>query len=92
MTEEMKEKCREEIERGGWHKWGIIEPKVDPLSWDKVLDLMYEDMDGNPCICRAIYERQVANSWFFRAIDGAAKGNRMSGVIAWRESENQERG
>ena len=29
MTEENKRKCKAEIEKGGWLKLGIIEPKCD---------------------------------------------------------------
>ena len=35
MTEENKRRCREEIEKGGWHKLGIIDPDPSPLLWDK---------------------------------------------------------
>lgn len=31
MTEENKRRCREEIEKGGWHKLGIIEPDPKPF-------------------------------------------------------------
>ena len=85
MTEENKRRCREEIEKGGWHKLGIIEPDPSPLLWDKEVEIIYEDMDGQPCKCNAIYVYDAFSSNYFRATDGAAKGNRMCGVVAYRE-------
>ena len=84
MNSENKRRCREEIEKRNWNKLGIVEEDPSPLLWNKEVELMYEDMDGQPCMCNAIYEHDSFRSCF-RAIDGAAKGNRMSGCIAYRE-------
>ena len=86
MTEDMKKKCREKIEREGWHKLGIVEPKPSPLLRNKEVELMYMDMDGVACVCTALYHRDAFGD-YFRAVDGSAKGNKMSNVIAWREKK-----
>ncbi|MDF2950512.1 MAG: hypothetical protein K0S18_95 [Anaerocolumna sp.] len=85
MTEENKKRCREEIELRNWNKLGIIEPNVSPLVWNKEVELMYEDMDGQPCRCNAIYVHNSFGSDYFQATNGMAKGNRMSSCIAYRE-------
>lgn len=90
MTSENKKLCRDIIAKEGWNKLGIIEECPSPLLWNKEVELMYEDMDGQPCICNAIYEH---DSWHncFVAINGVAKGNRMSNCIAYREVKNRNR-
>lgn len=85
MMEENKERCRKEIEKGGWHKLGFIEPNPSCLLWNKEVEIMYQDMDGYPCTCNAILVHDSFCNDYFRAINGAAKGNRMSAVIAYRE-------
>lgn len=87
MTEQDKECCREEIAKDGWHKVGQIEPEPDVLLWntDKEVRIIYEDMDGRPCMCNAVVKHDLCGPTYFRATTGAAKGNRMSGVIAYRE-------
>ena len=90
MTEENKRKCRAEIEKGGWLKLGIIEPTPSPLLWDKEVEIMYEDMDGYPCTCNAIYKYSAFGSYFI-ATNGSAKGNRMCKVFAYREIKEREK-
>lgn len=85
MTEENKKRCREEIELRNWHKLGIIEENPSPLLWNKEVELMYEDMDGYPCVCNAIYVHDDFGRIYFRATNGVASGNRMSSCIAYRE-------
>lgn len=89
MTEENKRKCKAEIEKGGWLKLGIIEPNPSPLLWDKEVEIMYEDMDGYPCTCNAIYKYSAFGSYFI-ATNGSAKGNRMCKVFAYREIKELE--
>ena len=87
MTEQDKERCREEIEKNGWHRIGQIEPEPDVLLWNKEKEvrIIYENMDGQPRICNAVIVHDFGGSTYFKATTGAAKGNRMSGVIAYRE-------
>lgn len=91
MTEENKAKVRAVLadSKERWNRYGQIEPNPSPLIWDKEVEIIYEDMDGYPCICKAIYEHQSFGYAYFRATDGPAQGNRMSGVIAWRTLENE---
>lgn len=84
MTEDMKKKCREKIEREGWHKLGILEPNPSPIFRNKEVELMYMNMDCAPCICTALYHSDAFGSYFI-AMDGPAKGNQMYNLIAWRE-------
>lgn len=85
MTEQNKKICRDLIEKEGWSKLGIIEENPSPLLWNKEVELIYEDMDGQPCKCSAIYEHDSFGHTCFRATNGAAKGNRMSACIAYKE-------
>lgn len=52
---------------------------------DPCVLLMYEDMDGQPCICEAIYTYDKSEfthrPYFKRKSDGA----RMVNCIAWKE-------
>jgi len=84
MTEENKRKCREIIEKESWNKIGVVEEKPSCLLWNKEVELMYEDMDGHPCKCNALYVHDLCND-YFKATTGPAKGNRMCGLIAYRE-------
>ena len=83
MTEDNKARCREEIERRNWNRVGIIEPEPI-LFWDKEVSIIYENMDGQPCMCKALVKHENGNT-YFRATNGDAKGNRMCGVIAYKE-------
>lgn len=85
MNEENKRRCRKEIELRNWNKLGIIEESPSCLLWNKEVELMYEDMDGQPCTCKAIYVHESFSPYYFKATSGMAKGNRMSGCIAYRE-------
>ena len=86
MTEQDKDRCREEISKGGWHRVGQIEPEPDVLLWNKGKEvrIIYEDMDGRPCMCNALVKHENGST-YFRSTSGAAKGNRMCGVIAYKE-------
>ena len=84
MTSENKKICRDLIAKEGWNKLGIIEEDPSPLLWNEEVELMYEDMDGHPCRCKAIYEHDAWHNCFV-ATNGTAKGNRMSGCIAYKE-------
>ncbi len=86
MTEENKRSVREEIAKD--RNWivvdGILGEPVSALVWDKEVEIIYEDMDGHPKKCRAIYNYVAFSRSYFRATTGPAKGNRMCGVIAYR--------
>lgn len=86
MTYENKKRVREEIAKD--KNWvivdGILGEEVSPLVWDKEVEIIYQDMDSQPCKCHAICEKPSFDNAYFRATDGMAKGNRMSGVIAYR--------
>lgn|GEM_PF-855855 len=87
MTEERKEQMRELIQKEGWNRYGQIDPSPTPLIWNKEVEILYEDMDGYPCRCRAVYEHHSFGKDYFRAMDGPAKGNKMCMVFAWRSIE-----
>lgn len=78
MTSETKEKLRRKIESEGWN---IIWACGEMPHWDEKVELIYDDMDGHPCVCDAIYVRnkEIGFSYFERA-DGA----RMVKCIAWK--------
>lgn len=87
MTDQDKARCREEISKGGWHKVGQIEPEPSIMLWntDKEVRIIYENMDGKPCMCNAVVVHSSCGFTYFKATNGDAKGNKMSGVIAYRE-------
>lgn len=93
MTNEKKKIVREKMEREGWHRYGIIDEDPDVLLWNKEMEIMYENMDGEPCQCKAIYQCKPAQWTGFIATTGPAKGNYMGKVFAYREikEESNER-
>lgn len=86
MTYENKRRVREELAKD--KKWVVVDgtlgEEISPLVWDKEVEIIYQDMDGQPCKCNAMCEKPNFNNAYFRATDGMAKGNRMSAVIAYR--------
>jgi hypothetical protein len=86
MIEERKKICREMIEKQHWNKFGIVEEEPSPLLWNKEVEIMYEDMDGYPHICKAKYVVNCCERRFI-ALDGPAKGNTMCRLIAYKEIE-----
>lgn len=81
MTDERKKKIRKIVERDGWTIIWACAPMPCAVL-DEEVELMYEDMDGNACVCEARYTRE--HDWgaprFIRCSDGARMGN----LIAWR--------
>jgi hypothetical protein len=90
MTEYDKERCRSEILKRNWIRVSQIDPEPDVLLWntDKEVRIIYEDMDGQPCMCNAVVIHDVGGPVYFRATTGPAICNRMSGVIAYKEISN----
>lgn len=92
MNDEYRRRCREFIAKDGWKRYGIIDEPPSILDVGKEFEIMYEDMDGKPCLCSAVWEKtNVMGQRRFKAIDGMAKGNWMSAVFAYRVLENKER-
>lgn len=93
MIFENKKRVREEIaKRKDWVVIdGILGEEINALAWGKDCQIIYEDMDGQPCKCEAKCEYKPFNGSRFRAINGPAKGNIMCGVIAYRILEEDER-
>lgn len=85
MTSENKQKMREMIKKENWNRVGQIEEQPSVLLWNKEVEILYEDMDGHPCKCNAIYVHENSGGKYFRATNGPAKGNTMCGVFAFRE-------
>ena len=90
MNNEYRKRCREFIAKDGWKRYGIIDEPPSILDVGKEFEIMYEDMDGNPCLCSAVWEKtNVMGQRRFKAIDGMAKGNWMSAVFAYRALEDK---
>lgn len=86
MTSENQKRVREEVENRGWT---IIWVAADmPCAFlDEPVELLYEDMDGQPCICEAVYtydKSEFRLNPYFRRTDGA----KMVNCIAWRKRGN----
>lgn len=85
MTSENKKRLREVVEHGGWI---IIWAGANmPCAYlDEPVALIYEDMDGCPAVCNAVYtygdggRRMNAVPFFKRVPDGA----HMMNCIAWK--------
>lgn len=88
MNNKSRKTARDLIQNHGWKELGIIHEMPGPLFWGKVVEILYEDMDGNLCQCRA---RDISCDAFtpehFVAMNGPAKGNWMENVVAWRPVE-----
>ena len=79
------ERVRKIVNQDGWNIiW--IGAKMPCEFFDEEVELLYEDMDGQPCICYAIYTYDKSgfyhNPYFQRKSDGA----KMVQCIAWRKS------
>lgn len=85
MRDTDRKTARDMIANKGYKEVGIIHEMPGPLFWGKEVEILYEDMDGRLCECRA---KDVApgpfNSEYFIATNGPAKGNHMANVVAWR--------
>lgn len=82
MTNENKKKCREYVKKNGMTLITRISDMPCYFLSPKVT-LLYEDMDGNPCLCEAVYKKdnQWKPAYFERVADGAV----MVNCIAYRE-------
>lgn len=83
MSPDNIKRLRHEVEHGGWI---IIWAGANmPCQFsDEPVELIYEDMDGCPVICNAIYTYDrgdmLRKPYFKRDTDGV----RMMNCIAWR--------
>lgn len=87
MTYENKKRVRDFIAQD--KNWvivdGILGENISALVWDKKVEIIYMDMDGNPCTCEALcYPPKFTHDAYFRATNGEAEGNKMCNVIAYR--------
>nr|DAJ38212.1 MAG TPA: hypothetical protein [Caudoviricetes sp.] len=85
MNADNIERVRKIVNQDGWNIiW--IGAKMPCEFFDEEIELLYEDMDGQPCICYAIYTYDKSgfyhNPYFQRKSDGAKMGR----CIAWRKS------
>jgi len=83
MTHENKKYVQREVAQGGWTIiWIGAEMPCEFLNEE--VELMYVDMDGYPCRCKAVYTYDKNYyrhcPYFKRAYTGA----KMVNCIAWR--------
>ena len=84
MSPDNIKRLRHEVEHGGWV---IIWAGANMPSQflDEPVELIYEDMDGCPCVCDAIYTYNGENPAFNKPFFKREKdGVRMMNCIAWR--------
>lgn len=91
MVNEKKKRVRQIIKEEGWERYGLIDDDPSPLLWEKEVEIMYVDMDGEPCRCRAIYHFEPFCGNWFEATNGPAKGNHMGNVFAFKETEKEKK-
>ena len=90
MSPDNRKRVRKEVERNGWT---IIWAGADmPCEFfDEPVMLLYEDMDGQPCVCEAIYthdKNAFEHRPYFKRTDGA----RMVQCIAWKPRKKEQDG
>lgn len=74
-----------------WNRFGLIDDPPWISDKGKTFEIMYEDMDGRPCRCNAVWtETHVYGRYNFKAVNGPAKGNWMSNVFAYRYAEEAD--
>ena len=83
MSPDNIKRLRHEVEHGGWIIiWAGANMPCQFL--DESVELIYEDMDGRPAICNAIYTYDrgdlLIKPYFKRDADGV----RMMNCVAWR--------
>lgn len=83
MSPDNVKRLRHEVKHGAWIIiWAGANMPCEFL--DEPVELIYEDMDGCPCICNAIYTYDrgslLRTPYFKRDKDGV----RMINCIAWR--------
>lgn len=86
MGSDNRKKVRYEVERGNWT---IIWVGADmPCAFlDEEVELLYEDMDGQPCICEAIYTCDPSPAPYAPYFKRKSDGIKMSYCIAWRKKK-----
>lgn len=77
MTRENQQRVEEEIRLRNWIR---IEPCCSMPVENVIVGLIYEDMDGQPCKCKA-----HISEGHWRGDSDWVKGNYMCNCIAWRE-------
>lgn len=86
MTSENIKRLREEVERRNWTIiWAGAEMPCEFL--DEPVELIYEDNDGSPCICNAIYTYDKDDTFYRTPYFKRDDGVRMSRCIAWRKRQ-----
>ena len=86
MNADDRERVRKIVDQDGWNIiW--IGAKMPCEFLDEEVELLYEDMDGQPCICYAIYtydKKRILPSPIFS--EKKSDGAKMVRCIAWRKS------
>ena len=57
-----------------------------PLN-DQIVDLIYEDMDGNASFCKAYFKSDPFGKKSFIGIGSGVDGYRMAYVVAWKANK-----
>ena len=84
MTTDNKRRVREEVERNGWTIiW--IGAEMPCKFLDEVVNLLYEDMDGQPCICQAAYTYDKKSFQHLPYFKRVTDGSHMVNCIAWKK-------
>lgn len=79
MSPDNRKRLREEVENGGWIIiWAGANMPVAYLN--EPVELIYENMDGQPEVCNAVYTYGDKRFAHFRRTDGVV----MVKCIAWR--------
>lgn len=90
MSPDNIKRVRKEVEENGWTIIWLGAEMPCAFLGDPV-ELLYEDMDGQPCVCEAVYTYDKDCFEFrpyFRRTDGA----KMVKCIAWKKREVSNNG
>ena len=85
MNADDRERVRKIVDQDGWNIiW--IGAKMPCEFFDEEIELLYEDMDGQPCICYAIYTYDKSGFYHSPYFQRKSDGAKMGRCIAWRKS------
>ena len=85
MNADDRERVRKIVDQDGWNIiW--IGAKMPCEFLDEEVELLYEDMDSQPCICYAIYTYDKSGFYHRPYFQRKSDGAKMVQCIAWRKS------
>lgn len=88
MTDEKKEYCRVVMLKEGFNGF---HPACEEPWYGEEVEILYEDMDGNPCrgTAKKVHDNIGYSSWYKGVSPSCIEGNRMVNLIAWKHKDSK---